>query len=254
MDVRRVPLLSPEGAPQGQVVLLADRTSVVALERAFAEREQMASLGELAAGMAHELRNALATVTGYLRLLPEADDERRQRYVAVMREEAEGLGRVLDRFLNFAEPRELEQEDVDLAAVAAEAAERVAASFPAVSIARRGEGPARVTGDPLALAVAVENLVRNAAEAVAAHGGDVCVTVASDAGGALVRVEDTGGGVGDEIRGRLFVPFASSKPSGGLGLAVARRLARLHGGDVVYEPRGERGSAFELRLPAEEVP
>ena len=81
MEVRRFPLLTSSGASLGQVVFISDRTSLEALERALAEREQMAQLGELSAGMAHELRNALATIRGYLRLLPEADEARRDRFV-----------------------------------------------------------------------------------------------------------------------------------------------------------------------------
>ncbi|HLE61257.1 MAG TPA: histidine kinase dimerization/phospho-acceptor domain-containing protein, partial [Thermoanaerobaculaceae bacterium] len=102
MEARRFPLLADSGATQGEVLFLTDRTAVEALERAFAEREQMAALGELAAGMTHELRNALATMRGYLRLLPDAKREDRARFVAAINDEAEGLAEVLDRFLRFA--------------------------------------------------------------------------------------------------------------------------------------------------------
>jgi len=252
VEVRRFPLLSAEGAGQGEVVFLADTTREDALERALAEREQMATIGELAAGMAHELRNALSTVKGYVRLLPVAATAERDRYLAAIDEETASLAEVLDRFLRFAQPLQLRRETVDIRALTEELAEKIRRAFPAVDLRVAGERVA-VAGDRLALSVVVENLLRNAAEA-AGSGGEVRARV--DAGPASVRVvvEDSGAGVAEEVRARLFAPFASTKPSGGLGLALARRFARLHGGDVEYEPRTGGGARFVFRLPREAAP
>ncbi len=251
IEVRRLPLLAASGETQGEVLFLADRTGVEALERALAEREQMAGLGELAAGMAHELRNALATVRGYLRLLPGAGPEEGVRFVAAIDEEAEGVAQLLDRFLRFAQPHELRRERLDLAAVVEEAGRKVRGAFPAVGV--RIDAPATaITGDALALGVAVENLLRNAAEAAGA-GGHAAARVERAGASVRVVVEDDGPGVPEELRDRLFLPFVSSKPSGGLGLALARRFARLHGGDVELEAHGGRGARFVLWLPAAEA-
>ncbi len=252
LEVRRLPLLAASGDAQGEVLFLTDRTSVVALERALAEREQMAALGELAAGMTHELRNALATMRGYLRLLPDAKREERARFVAAINEEAEGLAGLLDRFLRFAQPRELRREPGELRALAGVAATRVRAAFPGLAMTVEGE-PVRAVGDALALGVVVENLLRNAAEAVAARGGSVEVRVGSAPGKARIVVEDDGPGVSADLVARLFLPFVSSKPSGGLGLALARRFARLHGGDVEHQPRSGGGSRFIVWLPLQGV-
>jgi signal transduction histidine kinase len=248
MEVRRFPLLASGGASLGQVVFVSDRTSVEALERALAEREQMAQLGELSAGMAHELRNALATIRGYLRLLPDADEARRDRFVAAMEQEAGGLGALLDRFLSFAQPHELQRGRCEIGAVLEEVSQRVRASFPGLDL-RVAELPQVVEADRMALGVILENLLRNAAEAVAA-GGSVTVQATESAGRLRVVVEDTGPGVSPEVRGRLFRPFASTKPSGGLGLAVSRRLARLHEGDITFEEPPGGGARFVLTLPS----
>ncbi len=198
--------------------------------------------------MAHELRNALATIRGYLRLLPAADGGQRARYLAAIEGEAETLSGVLERFLSFAQPRELRREDVDLRRLAADAAAKAKEQFPRVSITSGG-AQARVSGDPLALAVALDNLVRNAAEAVEGHAGRVEVRVEVVPGGARLVVEDDGAGVSEAVRGRLFAPFVSTKPSGGLGLPLARRLARLHGGEVDLEEHAGAGARFGLWLP-----
>jgi signal transduction histidine kinase len=246
VEVRGLPLLAASGAAQGEVLFLTDRTAVEALERAFAEREQMA------AGMTHELRNALATIRGYLRLLPDAKRDDQARFVAAINDEAEGLAGLLDRFLRFAQPRELRREPIELLSLVEEAARKVRTAFPGVAL-EVGGGPVTAIGDALALAVVVENLLRNAAEAVLPQGGSVTVRVEAAPSLARVVVEDDGPGVSEELRGRLFMPFASSKASGGLGLALARRFARLHGGDVVHEPGPGGGSRFVVSLPRQVV-
>jgi signal transduction histidine kinase len=248
VGVRRIPLLSSSGTTQGEVLFLADTTQLDALERALAEREQMATLGELSAGTAHELRNALATMKGYLRLLPGAGAGEQGRYLGAIDDEMAAVGTVLDRFLRFAQPHELRRERLDLLALASETAAKLRPSFPAITLDVRGE-PATVSGDGLAIAVVLENLLRNAAEAAGQGGGHVDVRVESRSTVARVVVEDDGPGVSPEIGERLFAPFVSTKPSGGLGLALARRFARLHGGEVEHEPRAGGGARFVLRLP-----
>jgi two-component system, sensor histidine kinase FlrB len=248
MEVRRFPLLSSSGQPQGEVFFIVDTTRLEALERALREREGMAILGELAAGMAHEVRNALATMRGYLRLLPAAGEEDRERYLATMEGEASGLAEVLDRFLRFAQPQELRRDAVDLLRLVEECVAKVRAAFPSLDVAVRGESVS-VSGDALALGVVLENLLRNAAEALADRPGKVEVRLQGGEEQVAVVVEDDGPGVSQELREKLFSPFVSSKPSGGLGLALARRLARLHGGDLEFRPRRGGGARFELRLP-----
>ena len=251
VEVRRQPLLAAGGAVQGEVVFLIDRTRELALERALAEREGMAVLGELAAGMAHELRNALATMTGYLRLLADADDSKRDRYIAAMQLEASDLGAVLERFLRFAQPRELRREPVDIARLVRERADQLHAAFPDISFAVNGDA-ANALVDAAAVTVAIDNLLRNAAEASATSRTPVDVAVTSTADRIEVRIEDRGPGVSPELESNLFAPFTTTKASGGLGLALARRFARLHGGDVGYAPRPGGGSSFSLILPREE--
>jgi len=250
VEVRRFPLRSSTGQPQGEVCFLTDRTELEGLERAMREREGMATLGELSAGMAHELRNALATIQGYLRLLASADPERGRRYMAAIEAEAATVSSVLDRFLHYAEPRELRREAIGLRRLAEDSVQRVRGLFPALVAAVEGED-AVVEGDPLAFAVVLDNLVRNAAEALESRGGRVVLRIETAASSARVTVEDNGPGVSAEVRERLFAPFASTKASGGLGLALARRLVRLHGGELTYTQALGGGARFVVTLPRE---
>jgi signal transduction histidine kinase len=251
VEVRRLPLTSAGGAPEGEVLFLADLTRLEALERALQEREHMASLGELAAGMAHELRNALATVDGYARLLADADASQQQRYLEGIRNETASVGRLLQRFLAFAQPQELGRERRRLRPLVKESARRLQEWFPALRVEVSG-ADVEASVDPLAFSVAVENLLRNAVEA-GPTGAVVRVEVRQGDEIVQLVVEDEGPGVPPEMVGRLFVPFASTKPSGGIGLALARRLVRLHGGELEYEPTSGPGARFVITIPREGV-
>ncbi|MEP0775388.1 MAG: HAMP domain-containing histidine kinase, partial [Acidobacteriota bacterium] len=251
VEVRRLPLPSASGAAQGEVVFLTDRTRVEALERALEEREHLAGLGELAAGLAHEVRNALATILGYVRLLADAGEERRARYLEAIAAETEGLDRLVDRFLAFTRPHQLHREAVPLRRVCEEAGRHLEGVFPRLAVRVEGEEVV-VAADRTALAVVLENLLRNAAEA--REDAQVVVRVTAGSQGVEVAVEDNGPGVPSGLRERLFSPFVSSKPSGGFGLALARRLLRLLGGDLSLDGEFSGGARFVAWLPREGVP
>jgi len=136
---------------------------------------------------------------------------------------------------------------IDVLTLVSEAVTRVATAYPEAKIELDGT-PAPALADPVALASVAENLLRNGVEAARQR---VHVTVSTTSGGEItIAVEDDGPGVAPEIRDRLFRPFASTKPSGGLGLALARRLTRLHGGEVTLEAGATRGARFVVSLPA----
>lgn len=251
VEVRRLPLPSASGAAQGEVVFLTDRTRLEALERALEEREHLAGLGELAAGLAHEVRNALATILGYVRLLADAGEERRPRYLEAIAAETEGLDRLVDRFLAFTRPHQLHREAVPLRRVCEEAGRHLQGAFPRLEVTVEGDEVV-VAADRTALSVVLENLLRNAAEA--REDAQVVVRVTAGSQGVQVTVEDNGPGVPPGLREKVFSPFVSSKPSGGFGLALARRLLRLLGGELSLDEEFSSGARFVAWLPREGVP
>jgi signal transduction histidine kinase len=253
------PLSAPDGNPQGVICLFTDLTKVIALEEQVRLKDGLALLGELTAGLAHELRNGLATVHGYVRLLdPAVLPPPQDGYVTALREETAALSQLVTNFLNFARPVTMHPVPVDLSAVVArvrdEFAGEAASLGGSVSVTGRF---GRVEGDEILLRQAISNLCRNAIEACAGHGAvpRVSITGEVDAGTSVqsLRVSDNGPGI-DLLRiDKIFQPFFTTKATGtGLGLALAQKILVTHNGRVTAANRPEGGAAFDVRLPLAE--
>jgi signal transduction histidine kinase len=250
------PLGGVAGAPRGFLVLFADLTEV----RRQADEARLADglvrLGELAAGVAHELRNGLATLRGYLGLAERTPAEAAS-FLAEMRREADHLQRVLEDFLSFARPGSVRLEEVRAGALLARAAADPALAGAAVRVDDGGLGETVLRGDPQLLERALRNLLHNASQAqeaaaAAAPGGRAPVEarLRRTAAGLEIVVEDRGPGVPPELDDRLFDPFVTARPGGiGLGLALTHRIVDLHGGTVRLEPREGGGTRAVVWLP-----
>ncbi len=253
------PLRRNDGSVRGALVLFVDLTAA----RRQAEREQLAQslaqLGELAAGLAHELRNGMATLRGYLTLIERAPEGGTAAdYLVEMRREADHLMDVLEDFLSFARPERLRLEAVDLPALL-----RRAVADPALGEAavRVGELPAALpplSGDPQLLQRALRNLLHNAARAHAEGGGEgpLEVAVREVSGGVEVAISDRGPGLPPGLAAEeLFRPFVSGSSQGvGLGLPLAHRIVALHGGSLRLEARADGpGACAVLVLPTDTI-
>jgi PAS domain S-box-containing protein len=249
------PLRRDDGGVRGWLVLFADLTEVQRRAGESRLAESLASLGEMAGGVAHELRNSLATLRGYLTLIERRPDEESiADYLAEIRREADHLERVLQDFLAFARPGTARLEEVDLA----ELARRAAAdpSLAGVKVRVRPSVEARLRGDAQLLERALRNLLHNAAQAQSEAGQERPIDVGIDLvdGGVELAVEDRGPGVSEEIRERLFHPFATGRRGGvGLGLALAHRIVTLHGGRIRLEDRPGGGTRALLFFPADTI-
>lgn len=244
-----VPLLSEGEAFIGLMVLFTDVTHVRRLELRLRDQQALASLGEMSAGIAHEFRNALSTILGYLRLATRQTlpDEAVGRIRAAERE-ASLLSGSVDSLLRFARPMRLERGSVELRELLASLITRLTEQQP-IEIALRGE-PVEVTGDGNALRTAFENLLRNAAESVGRKGsGSIDVAIESD-GDVRVVIRDEGIGFDPADVPRLLVPFQSDRPDGiGLGLPLARKIVVLHGGALEMTGEPGRGATVVVTLP-----
>lgn len=254
LQAAAIPLSNQMGQLKGHLLVLRDRTEAYAMTRTLREREALTRLGEVSAGVAHEVRNALGSMTATLRLLREdhAELEGDPRF-QTLGEEIRSVEKMVRDLLLFARPLSLEVEEISSQELLDELADQIREGFPGVGVEVRAEVPSlRVDRD--ALTRALVNLGRNAAEA-ALTGERRPPRVSLEAsghpgGGVTLRVGDSGAGLPPESL-RIFEPFFSQKPGGtGLGLAIARKVAREHGGELVAAgPSPLGGAAFELTLP-----
>jgi len=252
------PILSASGGVSGALCLLSDLTELAALQRQVQMKESLAALGELSAGIAHEFKNALATISGYAQMIRnESEGDVKENSQRIL-EQTRALTHVVSEFLKFARPMELASEDVDLASVVERVVTQVSDSFPDLAISYQGNFES-VLGDSALLGQALLNLVRNAAEAAgtdgsAAAAGRVVVSGSVEhAGGTSLQrisVSDNGPGIPAASLPKIFVPFFTTKANGtGLGLAIVQRIIVQHGGTVEARNLPEKGAELIVWLP-----
>lgn len=246
---------APQPKTSGALILLSDLTELTALQRQMRLKESLAALGEMSAGIAHEFKNALATIQGYAQMIRSETnpDEIRDSAERILRE-TRALSHVVMEFLRFARPLEIEMGEVELGPLVEQVVSEAREAVPGVSIEAEGEF-GEVAGDAGLLRQALLNLVRNAAEAVAGReDGRVVLrgTHITQAGQTLqaVSVADNGPGIADKDLSKIFLPFYTTKAQGtGLGLAVVQKIVVQHGGTVEARNRPGRGAEFLLTLP-----
>jgi signal transduction histidine kinase len=250
--------LSPvrDAQARGAACLVSDLTEFIAMGRQMRLRENLASLGEMSAGIAHEFKNSLATISGYAQMLSTNDHQPTARgFAQKIANEASNLTSVVTDFLKFARPGSLdaagfsgeEKSVVDLR----DLIEECARPYELDLDTQQWKGEARVPGDATALRQAFSNLLRNSAEA-ASNGTRVQVRVAAEMNGNCLQVSfsDNGCGIPPQDLEKIFIPFFTTKPTGtGLGLALVHRIVAQHNGTIAVSSNSQ-GTMFKLTLPA----
>lgn len=247
---------------EGALCLMTDITEVIELRERMKLKDNLASLGEMAAGLAHEFKNSLATIHGYVQLLDaqsigSASDADRRLTLEASLNEVRLLSKLVTDFLNFARPQDLNLAKVDLRAIIKASIDEVRPQLTRSAIELRVEGEfPHLAGDESLLRRAFINLLRNAAEAIDSHSLKkvIAITGAIEPGPnrryAHVTVGDTGSGISPEDLPRIFIPFFTTKSRGyGIGLALVQKIVVGHGGDVSVEKSDSTGTIFHCRLP-----
>lgn len=245
-----VHLFDESGGYLGMLGLFADLTDVRRLESRLRELQTLADIGEMSAGIAHEFRNSLSTIRGYLALVRRGSSGEVESRIRRAEEEATVLSEAVDALLAFARPIKLVPQPVDLGDIAREVVRRLDDPPTGIGFTFDGEA-ATVEGDAVLLTRAVENIVRNAIDAVRAkgEGGTIALRTAAHPNPSLT-VEDNGVGLDESDAPRLLLPFQSDKPSGmGLGLAIARKIVLVHGGSIALRGRKDEGASITIDLP-----
>ena len=262
IEVRRAGKLVPLGVgttvffgsedkPTGAVALFQDLTDVRRQEALARRRDRLAAVGELAAGIAHEIRNSVLPIRGSVELLAQSLPVRPEeaKLLEVAEREAENIERFVSALLRYTTNQEPRPADLDLAGLAREAAEDLRLSRGEV-VKIRVEGEAAVAwADADHLRQAVRNLAMNAADAVGESGTVVLRSGRGPGPRAWIEVEDDGPGVPAALRDRLFEPFTTGKPGGtGLGLAIVRRIVEEHEGSLELLEGQGTGGRFRITL------
>jgi len=254
-----------EGQIVGISILLTDLTEIKRLQADLENNQRLADLGEMAAGLAHQLRNSMTAIVGFGKLLQRRlspDDSALDTVGDVLQEAAESE-QMLKQFLNFARPLDLMRRESSLAEIIDEAVETVKTNLDQRSVSivvQKPPGNELFEADPLLLRQVFVNLFQNAADAMS-EGGRIDVRIlppvdTEDNGGHwLVRVGDTGCGISGTDHEKIFRPFVTSKESGtGLGLPIARKIVSCHGGYLSVESSTPAGTVFLIRLPSKADP
>ncbi len=229
-------------------------TDRIRAERALAERERLASLGVLAAGVAHEVNTPIAGLSSYAQMLLSETSPGDPRYTILKKMERQTFraAHLVNNLLEFARPRPRLPQKTDLKAVLANAAESVETAFAGRTLTLEIDvdgPPALVIGDARELEQIFVNLLTNARDA-SPEGGEVVCRLEPNGESLRVTVADRGAGVGTGAE-KIFQPFYTTKKSGGtgLGLAISRDIVHRHGGEIALAPRDGGGTEARVDLP-----
>jgi len=251
-----MPLQDHQQKFAGVSCLFTDITEFKLLQLYITQKEKFASLGEMAAGVAHEFRNSLATIVGYLQLLENKILPDQKTYTGPINKELILLQKVVNDFLSFARPVELHVTEVKLDELLRDCVSEVKISAVGnpVDFAMMGNF-SEVRGDESMLRQLFINLLKNAAESIDGTGrkGRVEINGTTSANGkfSVIEIRDNGLGIPPENLSRIFTPFFSTKDTGvGLGLAIGQKLVLQHNGTISAESLAE-GSLFRVQLPLE---
>ena len=246
--------LPPERGPRGALCLLTDITEVTELREQVALKNNLESLGEMSAGLAHEFKNAIATLQGYAQLLQSLDlNDKAQVPAGSLLNEVRNLSSMVTAFLNFARPQPLQLEEVSVPELINDCAAELEPVFEELKVKLVVESPEPlvVRADERMLRLALLNLIRNAAEAIAEEKSErvVSVRTAREGEAGLIEIRDTGDGIPLAHLQKIFIPFFTTKAKGhGVGLALSHRIITQHGGTLTASNAPEGGAVFTVRL------
>jgi len=239
-----------KGASLGVILSFSDLTDVKRLQEQVELKERLSALGEMSAGIAHELRNPMAVIAGYLNLLSKQQEQKGKEIISDIKTEIGNMNRIIGDLLTFARPTALNRTATDLRAM-------IDACIESVMSARRETAPIMITVqvpgrtvnvDEALMRQAIGNILQNAADAMA-EGGTLTIGMGGERGDAIL-ISDTGGGIPQENLKRIFLPFFTTREKGvGMGLALAHKIITSHGGRIEVKSETGRGTTFAVLLP-----
>ncbi len=256
LSLSAAPLRDDAGQELGLVLLIRDLRQIRELQEKVRRSERLASLGRLAAGVAHEIRNPLSSIRGFAQYFLKrfSGQTEEEGYASVMIKEVDRLNRVITELLDFAGPKEPRREPQSLEAIAEHALKLLAPDLAARKVAvvreyQPGLPPLPVDRDQLSQVFI--NILLNALQSMG-EGGEIRIGLRRCASppGVEITVSDTGAGIPAEDREKVFEPFFSRKRKGtGLGLAIVHQIITAHRGEIGVESEAGTGTTFRITLP-----
>lgn len=256
VNVATAPLRTPAASTGGTIVVIEDITSRVQLEEHLQISEKMASIGLLAAGVAHEVNTPLTGISSFTQMLLEKaePDDPKTRLLEKIERQTFRAAKIVNGLLNLARPARVDTGPVDLHAVINDVLSLLEHQFRTGSIQVRKEFAPRapiVDGSEYKLQQVFLNLFLNARDAMP-KGGWLSITTGTAGEAVAVEVADTGGGIAPENLSRIYDPFFTTKATGrgtGLGLSITYGILQEHGGTIACESGVGQGTRFQLTLP-----
>jgi len=253
VDTTIVPFLDERGKPYQYMAIRYEITDRKRSEERLREQEALARLGQMAAVVAHEVKNPIAGIRGALQVIGSrmAAGTRDKPIIGEIIARLDALNGIVQDLLVFARPRELRVEPTDLQALIVRTVDHLKRdpSLQALAINVADQG-AVVNVDAEQLQLAVQNVLMNAAQAMNGTGA-IRVGIARDGGSWTISVADTGPGMPPEVKAKVFEPFFTTRSRGtGLGLPIARRVVEAHGGTIAVDTPASGGTVVSMSLPA----
>lgn len=254
LEIRRSGVTDSDGNTLGEVEIIDDHTERMALERRLRSADKMASLGTMAGGIAHEIRNPLNAIQGFATLLldKESLDDKSRRWIQNIIEAATRTDTIIESMLSFGNPERVRTQLIDGDELLREVARIVREDFQDTDFTFDIEASApRFRGDDHKLIHALRNLVANAIQ-VQEGKPRITVNLFLDTDEIVLRVDDAGPGINSELARQMLDPFFTTRADGtGIGMTLVDTIARLHGGHVHIHstPSPLGGARIDLRIP-----
>jgi two-component system sensor histidine kinase HydH len=249
-------IVTEEGNFAGYLFILKDLSEIRSLQDEVKRREKLAAIGNLAAGIAHEVRNPLSSIKGYATFFSTLFEEGSSNKEAakVMASEVDRLNRVISELLEFARPSDIKVKESNVEKLIDNSLRLIAqeAESAGISINKDIQKDLKVDVDPDRLAQALLNLYVNALQAMD-RGGSLEIRAQTEAEGTFsIEIADNGQGLAVEDQAKVFDPYFTTKSKGtGLGLAIVHKIVEAHGGSIQFSS-SEQGTTFRLVLPVKQ--
>jgi two-component system sensor kinase FixL len=231
--------------------ILHDLSDRVALEQRLSDQKSLAKLGEMAAVVAHEVKNPIAGIRGALQVITSRMpvDQRDRAILVDIITRLDALNRIVQDMLMFARPRALRQEPMNLGILMRDTASLIERDASMLNLEIGVTGSAQIVGDREMLQIVFQNILMNAAQAMEGQ-GRIEVTISHADGRCFIAIADRGPGMPEEVREKAFDAFFTTKHRGtGLGLPIARRVVEAHGGNIRIDVPPTGGTTISVYLP-----